>query len=358
MPSKRNFKPIFKQMQNDLKQAVASKKLLPGEVIPSESSLAKKYAVCRTTVRKALDELVKDNVIVKRPGKGAFVKDVNSLGPVKKAVKTIGFAINPADLTSGALYYAKLVEGMQKTCSQRGIRLALVRDEDLNSVDNSLLDAIVFMRNYEAVEKLKGRDIPILLINRFTDEEDIGYIAVDYRKESRRGIEYLISLGHKKIGVIGADNLNFVTGSRTLGCLDALKAHNIPMDDKLFLDTKNSAPDLYQRIKSFLAKTDATALFITTASYISPFGTAVYELNKRIPQEFSVICFDDVENSIKHPGPPLSSIIMPLMEMGEKAVEYLEKKVENKAYPPLRELVHADLIIRQSTSVPFIMEEV
>jgi DNA-binding LacI/PurR family transcriptional regulator len=345
-------KPVFKQVQDDIRQAIASNALLPGEIIPSESHLAKKYKVCRTTVRKALDELVRDNVIIKRPGKGAFVRDVKSSGGVVKSVKrmkNIGFVINSINLDSSTRYYAELIDGMQNACSRKGIRLTLVRDEDLDSISDSFLDAIVFMRNFEAVGKLKDRNIPIILVNRFTDEENIGYIAVDYREESCKGVEHLISLGHERIGVIGANLESEVCQWRLNGYFDAMRKNNLSIDKNLLLSSPLS-PDIYADIKDFLQKTDATALFVTIASYIPHLSTAVYELSIKVPQELSILCFDDVETAVMHPGAALSSISMPLAEMGEKAVEYLEKKIDDRAYPVLRELVYTDLIIRQSTS--------
>ena len=347
--TKKKEKPIFKKIRDDIRRAIASNTLLPGEIIPSENHLAKKYKVCRTTARKALDELVLANVIIKRAGKGAFVKDIKSPEQIKKSIKNIGFVIDPISFGSYALYYAKLIEGMQNACSRKGIRFTLVRDEDLDSLSDSFLDAIVFMRNFEAVKKLKNRDIPILLVNRFTDKENIGYIAVDYREESCKGVEYLISLGHEKIGVIGANPESEVCQWRLNGYYDAMRKNNLSIDQKLLLSSPLSHT-LYADIKDFLLNTDVTALFVTTASYAPYLFSVVHELSINDPQKLPIICFDDVKDTLISSDVALSTISMPLSEMGKKAVEYLEKKIENNAYPVLRELVNADLIITQSTS--------
>jgi LacI family transcriptional regulator len=243
---------------------------------------------------------------------------------------------------------------MQSACSRKGIKLLLVSDSELDSIDSSRLDGIVFMRNFEAVDKVKDSGVPVLLVNRFSDDERISYIAVDYREESRRGIEFLISQGHKKIGVIGAYAESNVCRWRTDGYLDAMKKHGLHVDDDWILRINDFSKELYPQIKNYLANVDVSALFILTAAFLFPTGTALYELGDDKFNHFSLLCFDDVEDAVKHPGPPVSSILMPLKEMGEKAVEYLEKKIDDPKLPPMRELVKADLMIRQHAEIEMV----
>lgn len=67
------FSPLYQQIKALILQSLQSGEWKPGELIPSEVELAVRYKVSQGTVRKAIDELSADNLVVRRQGKGTFV---------------------------------------------------------------------------------------------------------------------------------------------------------------------------------------------------------------------------------------------------------------------------------------------
>lgn len=67
------FSPLYQQIKGLILQNLQSGEWKPGESIPSEMELASRYRVSQGTVRKAIDELAGDNLLVRRQGKGTFV---------------------------------------------------------------------------------------------------------------------------------------------------------------------------------------------------------------------------------------------------------------------------------------------
>mgnify|MGYP006368982999 FL=1 len=67
------FSPLYQQIKGLILQSLQSGEWKPGESIPSEMELAARYRVSQGTVRKAIDELAADNLVVRRQGKGTFV---------------------------------------------------------------------------------------------------------------------------------------------------------------------------------------------------------------------------------------------------------------------------------------------
>jgi len=67
------FSPLYQQIKGLILQSLQSGEWKPGESIPSEMELAARYRVSQGTVRKAIDELAGDNLLVRRQGKGTFV---------------------------------------------------------------------------------------------------------------------------------------------------------------------------------------------------------------------------------------------------------------------------------------------
>jgi GntR family transcriptional regulator len=68
-----SFSPLYQQIKALLVQSLQAGEWLPGQVIPSELDLAARFKVSQGTVRKAIDELATDNMLVRRQGKGTFV---------------------------------------------------------------------------------------------------------------------------------------------------------------------------------------------------------------------------------------------------------------------------------------------
>jgi GntR family transcriptional regulator len=67
------FSPLYRQIKSLLLQRLESGEWRPGEAIPSESELATRFNVSQGTVRKAIDEMAAENLLIRRQGKGTFV---------------------------------------------------------------------------------------------------------------------------------------------------------------------------------------------------------------------------------------------------------------------------------------------
>jgi GntR family transcriptional regulator len=71
------FRPLYQQIKVLLTQSLISREWGPGDAIPSETELASRYKVSQGTVRKAINELVDENVLIRHQGKGTFVASYN-----------------------------------------------------------------------------------------------------------------------------------------------------------------------------------------------------------------------------------------------------------------------------------------
>lgn len=67
------FSPLYRQIKGLILQALEGGEWKPGESIPSETELAQRFSVSQGTVRKAIDEMAADNLLIRRQGKGTFV---------------------------------------------------------------------------------------------------------------------------------------------------------------------------------------------------------------------------------------------------------------------------------------------
>lgn len=101
--------PLYHQLAEVLTQRIRSGVYSPGQVIPSETGLAKQYGIGRPTVRQAMDLLVKKDLIQRRRGAGTFVKqppprvDLFSLAGTSQAFSTKGIAVEKQIVSPMAL---------------------------------------------------------------------------------------------------------------------------------------------------------------------------------------------------------------------------------------------------------------
>lgn len=70
------YKVKYKWIKQEIKEKIERHELKEGQVIPSESELCARYQVSRITVRKAIDELVRDGLVYRIKGKGTFVQNL------------------------------------------------------------------------------------------------------------------------------------------------------------------------------------------------------------------------------------------------------------------------------------------
>jgi len=71
------FSPLYRQIKDLIMQGLASGEWRPGEAIPSEAELAIRFNVSQGTVRKAIDEMAAENLVVRKQGKGTYVASHN-----------------------------------------------------------------------------------------------------------------------------------------------------------------------------------------------------------------------------------------------------------------------------------------
>lgn len=97
-PQSPTFTPLYRQIKSLVLKALADGEWRPGEAIPSEQELAQRYSVSQGTVRKAIDEIASENLLVRRQGKGTFVasrSDPRTLFRFLRLVPTSGDLSQP-----------------------------------------------------------------------------------------------------------------------------------------------------------------------------------------------------------------------------------------------------------------------
>lgn len=160
------------------------------------------------------------------------------------------------------------------------------------------------------------------------------------------GIEYLISIGHKKICYLGETH----DEQRYDAYLDVMKAHSADGCEPISLDVKFTPSDSYEKLKLALEQgLDCTAIFC--ANDISAFGVLriLREKHIRVPGDISIVGLNDIE-SVRYLDPMLTTVHVPLEEMGKHAAKLLIDRVEGEHRVHVKTLFPSELVLRDSCS--------
>jgi LacI family transcriptional regulator len=197
---------------------------------------------------------------------------------------------------------------------------------------------------------LRQRSFPCVLV----DHQGIGMDTLSVGATNFEGAlaatEYLINLGHRRIG--------FVTGTMTMGCATerlrgyerALKQHGLRYDAKLVARGDFQQPQGYACTHQLLSlKPRPTAIF--ASNDVMAFGAmeAARDLGLRIPDDVSIVGFDDVPQA-ESVHPPLTTVRQPLREMGRAAARLLVKRINGDGDLITRIQLPTSLTVRQSCS--------
>lgn len=172
-------------------------------------------------------------------------------------------------------------------------------------------------------------------------------VNMDNMGGAYKATQYLINLGHKRIAHLSGD-LGKLSGTLRLeGYRQALEDAGIEIDYSLIAMGTFSEISGYKETKKLLERQKPTAIFVANDSMALGAMRAIKEMSYKIPQDISVIGFDDIEVS-KYVSPALTTMGSSLFNMASICVENLVTSIESEANYEAEFTVPVELIERQS----------
>jgi LacI family transcriptional regulator len=198
---------------------------------------------------------------------------------------------------------------------------------------------------------LQNTSIPVVAIDPHTGQDGPSTVVSDNVAGARTATEYLISLGHRRIAHIrGRTDLESAQ-FREVGYRESLAAAGIPFDPALVRDGNYSAAQTDDAARELLTSLDRpTAIFAANDLSAIRVLSVAAELGLRVPEDLSVIGFDDVPEAAAA-TPQLTTMAQPLGDMGAQALRIL---LSHLGGDHTLQHVHlpAELIVRASTAPP------
>jgi DNA-binding LacI/PurR family transcriptional regulator len=192
----------------------------------------------------------------------------------------------------------------------------------------------------------------IVLSERFEEEQRVNYIDCDSQTASARATEYLISLGHSRIGFATHSVPDRDHVDRYQGYAEALAKHGLPLDEELVFrhpaDIAGRATVLKMAMRM---RNRPTAFYF--ADWLLAIGglKAAHSLGVRVPQDLSIMGVDDT--NLRHTvHPTLTAVCQNAFELGSKAGQSMAQILAGQAPAPLQVTLPGFFEINESTGVP------
>ncbi|MBD1382288.1 LacI family DNA-binding transcriptional regulator [Metabacillus arenae] len=265
---------------------------------------------------------------------------------VNRKTNTIGVLV--PKLSSS--FSARLLQGIERVSHQNQYTVFVCNTDSsgtrtleyLKLLSEKQVEGIVFASKYltnEYYEAISSLQIPTVIVSSFSKRKELPFLKVNDEEAAYAATEYLIKKGHQRVAMISGPKKDLIAGlPRIIGYHRALSDHHFDLDENLMAYGDFTYTSGYRAIEQLLKKDpNVTAVFAASDEMALGVISYCYEKGIRIPDQLSVIGYDDTELA-QMSTPPLTTVHQPIQKMGEKAVETLIKmgkgeKVESRFLP-------------------------
>ena len=185
-------------------------------------------------------------------------------------------------------------------------------------------------------DEIADEGFPCIMVADRSDTPGLNYVYADSRTDSVRAVEHLIFQGHTRIALGAHTVMDSDHRDREAGYLEALDKHGIEIDQDLIVPLPSSPESGAETMDRILSLDDpATAIYFTTP--LSTVGALhrCLELSIHVPQEFSIVGFDDSEVR-KRTYPPYTSVCQNAEQLGVEAARWLTRSLNDSTQQSLR----------------------
>lgn len=250
-----------------------------------------------------------------------------------------------------SFYAVELIRGVGHACETKRLDMVFHITNGDNPINTSNVGGIIFadvIENRKQVESALSMGTPCLIINNKVDDLNVNYIAIDNKMGGRIAADYLVSLGHTRIATI-TGNLNTQAGAhRFEGFKAFLKEKEIGLPEEYLYRGDYSRRCARAAAQAFLdLPQPPTAVFAASDEMALEAVTVIMEKGLRIPEDISLIGFDDNPACLYGPV-ALTTIRQPLFKMAEDSVHLLTSIIDGKGKVKKKVVLAPELVVRES----------
>jgi LacI family transcriptional regulator len=337
---------------------------------PTQADVARLAGVSRATVSYIVNGHADGRVPISAETRQRVLDAVAKLDYVPDAraqslrsgdTKTLGLII--PDIRNP--HFWEHAEGVEQEARASGYNLLLTNTalnseyaEDIfKDLSRRRIDGLILMGSFIDQSKeakrilatLLKRQLPIVEITDHDVDYDVNFVTSDYYAATTETMSYLLSLHHRKIGMIYGVASPVLAVDRMQSYEENLKKNGLPVDQGLIARCGPTIEDGYQAALRLLKRSErATAIIAINDLLAIGALRAAADLGLQIPVDLSLVGFDDIQVA-KYLVPRLTTVAKDSIRVGREAVKLLLAQINDPSLPCQKLYVPSRLIIREST---------
>jgi LacI family transcriptional regulator len=258
-------------------------------------------------------------------------------------------------------FFALIFRGIEDALAAHDISVILANTDDdpareergIAMLRGRQVDGLILAtarRHDPTIQRLIAEHVPLVLVNRHPDPITPHVVMPADYAGSVTAVSHLIGLGHRRIAhIAGSDDMS--TGhARRRGYRAALEQHGLRVDPALLVEGSYREQGGYDAMGQLLALDEPpTAVFAVNDLAAAGAIRAIRETNWRVPDDISIVGFNDLSTAVQV-TPRLTTMQLPLHEMGTMAAQRLLDQLLHNQLPSAPEIIPVSLVERQSTA--------
>ncbi|AHF93289.1 GntR family transcriptional regulator [Opitutaceae bacterium TAV5] len=353
------YRQIFETLFNELGSGV----FRPGQKMPSEADLVKRFGVSRVTVGRALRELQLQGLVERRAGSGTYAR--------AGAASGFTFGLIVPDLFRGEIF-EPICRGLAEAPRAanhvllwgHGATDASAEDRSEQALNlcaqyiNRRVSGVFFCPvdapppedrvNEQVLAALEKARIPVVLLDRdcvpYPRRTRHDLVGIDHRRVAHRAAKHLIDLGARRIAFAAYTTPAESIRMRIAGYADALKAAGPSMNAPVVVTLDQDTP---QRNMEALRNLEVEGLVCANDPTAGLAMHGLRALGKRVPRDVRIVGIDDVRYAALLPV-PLTTLRQPCREIGIAAMSAMLERLVRPDIPARDILLECPLIVRDS----------
>lgn len=265
-------------------------------------------------------------------------------------------------------YFAEIVRIVEDRCFGAGYTLVLCNTHDephrqsvyLQVLAERRIDGLIVVStgagtgtddSDSLAQQLHGLRVPTVLVDREIDDPACDLVETAHMQGGLLAVRHLLSLGHKRIACIGGPAGVMPSEQRIEGWRMALaETGATPNADALLWRGGFTSQGGYEAMHAILrTEQKPSAVFVCNDLMAIGALRAAHESGVRVPDELSIVGFDDIELSA-YTSPPLTTVAQPKERIGALAVDMLLERVGGKRRDARKVVLQPELLVRASTA--------
>ena len=358
--------PLVSAVVSKISEMIRAGTLTEGQGMPSERKLALEFSVSRGVIRAAIRELTEMGLLESKPRCRPIVRPVKISLPTGRRHICIWLWPGSSDYSS-----ASILNGIQSTALGADVRLVIGHAAGLDwesrmdseaaflqslTVDPEETGAIIWYlggdRNRGYLDAVRRAGVPVVFLDRLPPKGFASdFVGTNNISVATSGVEHLIALGHRRIGLI--TNMEPVSSvkDREAGFSAAMQAAGIPLDPAYIQRDSVDEPEGVEIALDALLSLEfpPTAIFCINDLLALQVYEAIYRRGLTVPGDISVLGFDGLLRWLPGGG-YLTTMAQDFRRIGQLAAELIQERMANgvpEAYTHL--LLDAPRLDRGST---------